>query len=315
MAGMERDGVGQLFELQMVAICIEIDIFHLINMMDFVFKNGDFNTNTKDFDLVADGEWSEYLLYDDGQWFDHRCELVPTTCQAMSSIAAVAGVVEGVDEAQAPGQVTILRMAGSTTLSPHCGPRNSRLTAHLPLVGMRFTATFLQHILSCFALTSGEYGAVPEIEEPVVAGERVGLRVGEELGDDGDAWRQWEEGHLLIFDDSFEHEARWPEATEEAKKMMVGEYEDGEEGGARYVLYASIWHPDLGEPTLPVDRQWPSEELQARYRDEQDLEGDGGMGGASAADDGGGGRAKKGRKGKGNGKGKKRSKKPKKAEL
>ena len=93
--------------------------------------------------------------------------------------------------------------------------------------------------------------------------------------------------------------------------MTVGAYEDGEEGGARYVLYASIWHPDLGEPTLPVERQWPSEELQARYRDEQNVEDGGEMGGAPASS----GRGKKGRKGKGKGKGKKGGKKPKKAEL
>jgi len=88
---MERDGVGQLFELQ------------------------------TDFEIVEEGQWTEFLLYDDGEWFDHRCELVPTICQVMSSLAAVAGTVEGF-EAAAPGQVTILRMAGGTRLRPHCGP-------------------------------------------------------------------------------------------------------------------------------------------------------------------------------------------------
>ena len=88
---MERDGVGQLFELQ------------------------------TDFEVVEEGQWTEFLLYDDGEWFDHRCELVPTICQVMSSLAAVAGTIEGF-EAAAPGQVTILRMAGGTRLRPHCGP-------------------------------------------------------------------------------------------------------------------------------------------------------------------------------------------------
>ena len=104
----------------------------------------------------------------------------------MSSLAAVAGVVQGFDEAQAPGQVTILRMEGGTTLAPHCGPRNSRLTAHLPLI-------------------------VPEIDEPK-QGSNVGLRVGHPRDE---SWQMWEEGQVLIFDDSFEHEARWPEATAE----------------------------------------------------------------------------------------------------
>ena len=150
-----------------------------------------------DHELVTEGYWSEYLLYDDGQWFDHRCEIVPTICQVMSSLAAVAGVVEGFDEAEAPGQITILRMEGGSSLAPHCGPRNSRLTAHLPLI-------------------------VPEIEEPSVD-EPVGLRVGERVGEPGGEaaaaeWRRWEEGQVLIFDDSFEHEARWPEATEEVNQ-------------------------------------------------------------------------------------------------
>ena len=112
----------------------------------------------------------------------------------MSSIAAVAGVVQGFDEAQAPGQVTILRMEGGTILAPHCGPRNSRLTAHLPLI-------------------------VPEIDESA-QGSGVGLRVGPPQGE-GEAWRRWEEGEVLIFDDSFEHEARWPEATAEVSKRPV----------------------------------------------------------------------------------------------
>ena len=187
----------------------------------------------------------------------------------MSSLAAVAGVVQGFDEAQAPGQVTILRMEGGTTLAPHCGPRNSRLTAHLPLI-------------------------VPEIDEPK-QGSNVGLRVGHPRDE---SWQMWEEGQVLIFDDSFEHEARWPEATAEvstqafevardsapdaavqtpiptvpliaashlslsrgctqAQETMLGEYDDGEPGGARYILYASLWHPDLGTPTLPEERKWP----------------------------------------------------------
>ena len=80
-------------------------------------------------------------------------------------------------------------------MAPHCGPRNSRLTAHLPLI-------------------------VPEIDEPK-QGERVGLRVGNPLEDgsaETDGWRMWEEGEVLIFDDSFEHEARWPEATAEVSE-------------------------------------------------------------------------------------------------
>ena len=64
---------------------------------------------------------------------------------------------------------------------------------------------------------------------PVLAGGRLhvtgrctGLRVGNET-------RQWREGELLIFDDSFEHEARNPT------------------GELRIILLFDIWRPELGE--------------------------------------------------------------------
>ena len=126
---------------------------------------------------------------------------------------------------------------------------------------------------------------MPAIDEPPT-GEFVGLRVGQpEAEGTGEQWRRWEEGELLVFDDSFDQcdqalcsagccgprifarllnllpgysEVRWPTPSEEAASSTVGEYEDGETGGARYVLYASLWHPSLGEPTLPEERRWPS---------------------------------------------------------
>ena len=53
----------------------------------------------------------------------------------------------------------------------------------------------------------------------------------------------------MIFDDSWEHEARFPTPTLEGLS---------ERGANRYVLYTSIWHPDLGPPTLPKKRRWPA---------------------------------------------------------
>ena len=45
---------------------------------------------------------------------------------------------------------------------------------------------------------------MPAIDEPP-AGEFVGLRVGQpEAEDPGEQWRRWEEGELLVFDDSFD---------------------------------------------------------------------------------------------------------------
>ena len=84
-------------------------------------------------------------------------------------------------------------MAPGTRLAPHAGPANYRLYCHLGLV------------------VPGTPGGP--------RGPR--LRVGE-----GPA-REWGEGEVMCFDDSYVHEA----------------WHDGE--GDRYVLMAAWWHPDL----------------------------------------------------------------------
>lgn len=131
-----------------------------------------------DHDLVSAGAWTEYLLYDGGRWHDAHCERLPTICEVLSGLAAVTGTVEGVDEGgvsiESPGQVTILRMDAGTELGPHCGPRNSRLTAHLPLI-------------------------VPPLAPDVRS---AGVRVGKPEADAAASlqqWRLWEEGKLMIF--------------------------------------------------------------------------------------------------------------------
>jgi hypothetical protein len=197
-----------------------------------------------DHDAVQSGAWTEYMLYsrsddsDTPTWNDARCARVPTICRVFSRLAGVAGTVNGIGQdgqprplVQGPGQVTILRMAPGTRLEAHCGPQNSRLTAHLPLV-----------VPSVAGLPAGE----------------AGLRIGPP-GEDGEfEWRVWEEGKLMIFDDSFEHESRWPEPTAEA---TVGG------GAARYVVYASLWHPDAGTPTTPSpEQQWDGTATRPRQK-------------------------------------------------
>jgi aspartyl/asparaginyl beta-hydroxylase (cupin superfamily) len=57
---------------------------------------------------------------------------------------------------------------------------------------------------------------------PLIVPDGCWLRVGNET-------RRWEEGKLLIFDDSFEHEAR------------------NESGETRIVLLFDLWRPELGD--------------------------------------------------------------------
>jgi aspartate beta-hydroxylase len=163
-----------------------------------------------DYELVRQGNWSEFLLYDGGEWFDHRCAVVPAICQLLSGVAEVAGIMPNFDDANSPGQITILRMDAGTELESHCGPRNSRLTAHLGVI-------------------------VPPPTEPSTAGSS--LRVGPPENEG--ARREWKEGEVIVFDDSFEHEASNPTNS------------------PRYVVYASLWHPSLGSAVLPPERRWP----------------------------------------------------------
>ena len=69
-----------------------------------------------------------------------------------------------------PGQVTVLKLAPGTHLRLHAGPKNQRLTLHLGLT------------------------------VPLGPTIRVGALPGE--------LREWEEGKVIAFDDSFVHEVR-----------------------------------------------------------------------------------------------------------
>jgi len=88
-------------------------------------------------------------------------------------------------------KVIFSNLLPGTRIRPHCAPTNVRLTAHLGIV----------------VPTSS-----PE--------QRCRLRV-------ADQWLTWEEGKILVFDDSYEHEVENMTST------------------MRAVLLLRFWHPDL----------------------------------------------------------------------
>ena len=102
------------------------------------------------------------------------------------------------------GQLKLSVMAGATWVRPHCGLANTKLRAHLPLT-------------------------VPSDPPPR-------LRVAEHL-------LTWQEGEMIVFDDSFEHEVIH------------------ESNSTRIVLILDINHPDL------------SEEKRAWYENHLEVEG------------------------------------------
>jgi aspartate beta-hydroxylase len=87
------------------------------------------------------------------------------------------------------GAVKVSRLTPGTTIKPHCAAVNDRIRVHLAL-------------------------AVPDGD--------IGIRVAGE-------GRRWEEGQLLVFDDSFEHSVWHRGSTEED----------------RIVLIVDLRHPDL----------------------------------------------------------------------
>lgn len=66
-----------------------------------------------------------------------------------------------------------------------------------------------------------------------------GIRVGEEM-------RSWQQGEILIFDDSLEHEVWW---------RWNGTLNRADVGEKRIVLVLDIFHPDLPEEKKAVIRR------------------------------------------------------------
>jgi len=91
------------------------------------------------------------------------------------------------------GEIILSRMCPGTIVAPHCAPSNTRLTAHL---GIRIPKKSSEDDTTCAICINGR-------------------------------WHSWEEGKVLIFDDSYEHEVR-NQTLEE-----------------RVVLLVRFWHPQI----------------------------------------------------------------------
>ena len=122
----------------------------------------------------------------------------------------------GVAIAGVPGQVTILKLAPGTHLRPHTGPKNQRLTLHLGLT-------------------------VP-----------LGPTI--RVGAPGEV-REWEEGKVLAFDDSFVHEVRarslqpsstHPPSCDELEYIHLKNMRAWPEQSAACMIVSRIFHVSSG---------------------------------------------------------------------
>ena len=105
------------------------------------------------------------------------------------------------------GQITVFRLRPGTKLRSHAGTSNQRLTGHLGLI-------------------------VPPGPPMIVGGRK----------------RKWLEGRAFVFDDSYIHSVEYPREPAQAQPgQAAAKDEKAATGGGkdRYVLYLSIWHPDV----------------------------------------------------------------------
>jgi len=151
--------------------------------------------------LLDKGEWKQLNLFISGKRVDKNCEKVPYTCFLIEKIIPARTCTRG--------QVKFSLMKPGVHVWPHCGPTNCRLRAHLGNLNFTRFDFYLKMIGKMHILGL----RIPQ---------GVSIRVGNEK-------RSWQEGKVMVFDDSFEHEV-WHNGT-----------------GLKLVLIVDLWHPDLSE--------------------------------------------------------------------
>lgn len=103
-------------------------------------------------------------------------------------------------------------------LQPHCGPTNGRIRMHFPL--------FVPDCGTLVGRADAETAASePYQQQCLKATPRIRVQ---------NQTRRWEQGKMLIIDDSFEHEVWYPTTTIPGVKLPP-----------RLIMIVDLWHPDL----------------------------------------------------------------------
>ena len=148
-------------------------------------------------EMIRDtGNWKVFQLYNLGKRVDENCLYAPVTCNFIQEIPQIANNRRGI--------VKFSVMASGTHVFPHSGPSNLRLRAHLGLDVPRGNTD-----ISVAAASSSRIRVLNE-------------------------YRDWKDGEMLIFDDSFDHEV----------------WHFDPQNLTRVILIIDMWHPYLTETQI-----------------------------------------------------------------
>ena len=177
----------------------------------------------------AAGSWKEWVLFGSGA--NHHNKTAPRTrqllqqyCPSAISLAHAGG-----------GEVIFSVLAPHTRIAPHCGTTNLRLTGHLGLIVPPPSSTTTTTTTSLPKNNDKHDTQKQQQKQPPKCAIQI-----------ADEWLTWQEGKMLVFDDSFEHQ-------------VVNDTDS-----IRAVLLIRFWHP-----ALPVhERQDALEQaLRAKQND------------------------------------------------
>lgn len=171
-------------------------------------------TGTKQRPDAMRGLWRTLTLVDGGVPVPGAAEALPA---AMRAVAAVAALLPGGWAAGRLDYAGAFHLGPQSAVAPHCASTNLRLRAHLGVAVPKAAA--------------GSGGTPP-----------CQLRIAGEA-------RSWAEGGLLVFDDSFQHDA-WnsSDAGSGGGTTAIGP-------GDRYILCVDVLHPSLSDEQAATVRR------------------------------------------------------------
>ncbi|XP_055142235.1 aspartyl/asparaginyl beta-hydroxylase isoform X11 [Symphalangus syndactylus] len=160
----------------------------------------------EDENLREKGDWSQFTLWQQGRRNENACKGAPKTCTLLEKFPETTGCRRG--------QIKYSIMHPGTHVWPHTGPTNCRLRMHLGLVIPKEGCK-----IRCANETkNGDF-------RPYIPGSEI--KHSHNTGGGAYSLETWEEGKVLIFDDSFEHEV-WQDAS-----------------SFRLIFIVDVWHPEL----------------------------------------------------------------------